>query len=124
LDSGRFSELGRLVLSCDFDLSGFDAYGEATGILTGHGAVRAGALAANCSIEACTYADFADACAVAIGERKTRAAAGASANMIEVVKTAKDLGEVVVISIASVASAAVVTCQVYEAAQNLDRSQQ
>jgi len=43
--------------------------------------------------------------------------------MIEVVKTAKDLGEVVVISIASVASAAVVTCQVYEAAQTLDRSQ-
>ena len=44
--------------------------------------------------------------------------------MIEAVKAAKDIGEVVVISIASGAITAVVMCPVYEAAENLDRSQQ
>ena len=43
--------------------------------------------------------------------------------MVEAVKAAKDIGEVVVISIASGAVGAVVISQVYEAAQSLDRSQ-
>ncbi len=87
-DSERCSELVRLVLFCDFDLSGFDAHSEGIVIPTDHGAVRTGALAANCSIETCPYADFSGACAVAVGQRKTKATAGASANMVEAVKAA------------------------------------
>ena len=85
--------------------------------------MRGSSLAAICSAAACTYADCSDACAVAVGQRKIKAAAGASANMVEAVKAAKDIGEVVVISIASGAVGAAVMSQVYEAAQSLDRSQ-
>ena len=92
--------------------------------MTGQGAVRWGSLAAISSIAACAYADFSGACAVAVGQRKTKAAAGASANMAEAVKAATDIGEVVVIWIASGAISAVVISEVYEAAQNLDRSQE
>ena len=68
--------------------AGFDACGEAIVVVTDQGAVRCGSLAAICSIAACAYAEFSGACAVAVGHRKTKAAAGASASMIEAVKAA------------------------------------
>jgi hypothetical protein len=64
------------------------------------------------------------ACVVAAGKNSKRAAAGASASTIDAVKTAEDTGKVVVICVASVQSAAAVSAQVYDAAQDPDHSHQ
>jgi len=123
-DSERGGELARLVLSCDFDFSCFDAYVEGNVILTDQSVERASALTSTCSIEAFMYADFAGACADAVGQRKITAAAGASANMIEEPKTMEAIGEVAAISIASATRAAVIVFELYDATPHLDRSQQ
>jgi hypothetical protein len=109
---------------CKVDLSGVDAYTKAILVPTDHCAESVDALDTNCSSEDSAYSVVAGACAVAAGKNKTSAAAGASASTIEAVKTAEDIGKVVVISIASVPSAAAVSGPVYDAARNPDRSHQ